>query len=72
MEIASVKSGALSSSWLLTRLNSTSRRNRLFRAFHELGRVIRTIHMLEVLAEPGDSAGNGLFSTLALRSVSFA
>ena len=49
---ASVQSGALSTSWLLTRLNSTSRRNRLFRAFHELGRVIRTIHMLEVLADP--------------------
>jgi TnpA family transposase len=49
---ASVETGTLSSSWLLTRLNSTSRRNALFRAFHELGRVIRTIHMLEVLAEP--------------------
>ena len=49
---ASVQSGTLSSSWLLTRLNSASRRNTLFRAFHELGRVIRTIHMLEVLTEP--------------------
>ena len=49
---ASVQTGTLSSSWLLTRLNSTSRRNALFRAFHELGRVVRTIHMLEVLAEP--------------------
>lgn len=49
---ASVQTGTLSSSWLLTRLNNTSRRNALFRAFYELGRVIRTIHMLEVLAEP--------------------
>lgn len=49
---ASVQTGKLSSSWLLTRLNSTSRRNALFRAFHELGRVIRTIHILEVLADP--------------------
>jgi TnpA family transposase len=49
---ASVQTGTLSSSWLLTRLNSTCHRNSLFRAFHELGRVIRTIHMLEVLTEP--------------------
>jgi TnpA family transposase len=49
---ASVQTGTVSSSWLLTRLNSTSRRNALFRAFHQLGRVVRTIHMLEVLAEP--------------------
>jgi TnpA family transposase len=49
---ASVQTGQLSSAWLLTRLNSASRGNALFRAFHELGRVIRTIHMLEVLAEP--------------------
>jgi TnpA family transposase len=33
---------AKSNTWL----NSTSRRNALFRAFHELGRVVRTIHML--------------------------
>ncbi len=49
---ASVQTGTLPCSWLLTRLNSTSRRNAVFRAFHELGRVVRTIHMLEVLAEP--------------------
>ena len=49
---ASVQTGTLSCSWLLTRLNSSSRGNRLYSAFQELGRVVRTIHMLEVLAEP--------------------
>ena len=41
-----VQTGRVSASWVLTRLNSYSRRNRLYRAFQELGRVLRTLYLL--------------------------
>jgi TnpA family transposase len=45
----SIKAGTISSAQLLRRLGSYSRRNRLYQAFRELGRVVRTIILLEFL-----------------------
>jgi len=41
-----IQSGRVEASWVLTRLNSYSRRNRIYRAFRELGCVLRTIYLL--------------------------
>jgi TnpA family transposase len=46
----SVKAGTISSAQLLRRLGSYSRRNRLYQAFRELGRVVRTVFLLEYLS----------------------
>jgi TnpA family transposase len=48
----SIREGRLSSVTLLRRLGNHSRKNRLYRAFRELGRVIRTITLLRYLSEP--------------------
>ncbi|WP_205327077.1 Tn3 family transposase [Glycomyces sp. YM15] len=48
----SIREGRLSSVTLLRRLGVNSRKNRLYRAFRELGRVIRTITILQFLSEP--------------------
>ncbi|THV42673.1 Tn3 family transposase [Glycomyces buryatensis] len=48
----SIREGRLSSVTLLRRLGVNSRKNRLYRAFRELGRVIRTITILRFLSEP--------------------
>ncbi|MCQ9166034.1 Tn3 family transposase [Arthrobacter sp. STN4] len=48
----SIREGQLSSVTLLRRLGVNSRKNRLYRAFRELGRVIRTITVLRYLSEP--------------------
>jgi TnpA family transposase len=39
-----IQSGRVAPSWVLTRLNTYSRRNELYRAFRELGRVFRTLY----------------------------
>ena len=49
----SIREGRLSSVTLLRRLGNHSRRNRLYKALRELGRVIRTITLLRFLSEPG-------------------
>src|SRR5271166_1879362 len=49
----SIREGRLSSVTLLRRLGNHSRRNRLYKALRELGRVIRTITLLRYLPEPG-------------------
>jgi TnpA family transposase len=49
----SLREGRLSSVTLLRRLGNHSRRNRLYKALRELGRVIRTITLLRFLSEPG-------------------
>ena len=41
-----IQSGRVAPSWILTRLNGYSRRNKLYRAFRELGRALRTIYLL--------------------------
>src|SRR6266852_2110681 len=45
----SIKAGTILSAQLLRRLGSYSRRNRLYQAFRELGRVVRTIFLLEFM-----------------------
>jgi TnpA family transposase len=47
--VISIKAGTISSAQLLRRLGSYSRRNPLYRAFRELGRVVRTVFLLEYL-----------------------
>lgn len=48
----SIREGRVSSVTLLRRLGNNSRKNRLYRAFRELGRVIRTITLLRYLSDP--------------------
>jgi hypothetical protein len=48
----SIREGRLSSVTLLRRLGNHSRRNRLYRALRELGRVVRTVTLLRYLSEP--------------------
>jgi hypothetical protein len=47
-----IRENRLSSVTLLRRLGNHSRKNRLYRAFRELGRAIRTITLLRYLSEP--------------------
>ncbi len=49
----SIREGRLSSVTLLRRLGNHSRRNRIYKALRELGRVIRTVTLLRFLSEPG-------------------
>jgi TnpA family transposase len=54
MQIAlSIRAGRLSSTLLLRRLGTESRKNNVYKAFRELGRVIRTITLLRFVSEPG-------------------
>jgi TnpA family transposase len=48
----SIRENKLSSVTLLRRLGNHSRKNRIYRAFRELGRAIRTITLLRYLSEP--------------------
>ncbi|GAA1626543.1 Tn3 family transposase [Nonomuraea maheshkhaliensis] len=48
----SIKKNRLSSVTLLRRLGNHSRKNRLYRAFRELGRAVRTITLLRYLSDP--------------------
>ena len=47
----SIKTGKLPPSTILRRLGLYNRRNRLNRAFHELGRVVRTEFMLNWISD---------------------
>ena len=48
--IISVKLGKVSSSFILSKLNSYNNQNRLYKAFQELGKVIRTIFLLDYVS----------------------
>jgi TnpA family transposase len=51
MQVAlSIKTGKMSSSLLLRKLSNYSRKNRLYRAFQELGYVVRTQFLLEYIS----------------------
>jgi TnpA family transposase len=50
--VLSIREGKISSAVLLRKLGHESRKNRLYRAFRELGRVVRTIVLLRYLSEP--------------------
>jgi TnpA family transposase len=47
--VLSIRAGRISASTLLRRLGTYSRKNRLYQAFQELGRVIRTVFLLRYL-----------------------
>jgi TnpA family transposase len=49
--VLSIKAGTVSSALLLRRLGTHSRRNRLYQAFRELGRVVRTAFLLRYLSD---------------------
>jgi TnpA family transposase len=55
--VLAIQSGRVSPSWVLARLNSHSRRNRLYLAFQELGRVVRTVYLLNWIADDALRAG---------------
>ena len=48
--VLSIKQGKISSSFLLRKLTNYSRKNRLYHALQELGRVIRTLFLLEYVS----------------------
>ena len=48
----SIREARVSSVVLLHRLSNDSKKIRLYRAFRELGRVVRTIVLLRYLSEP--------------------
>ncbi len=50
--VISIREGRISSPALLRRLGNESRRNRIYKAFRELGRAVRTIVLLRYLSEP--------------------
>jgi TnpA family transposase len=49
--LISIQQGKISTDWLLRKLSSESRRSRIYRVFREIGRVIRTIFLLQYLAD---------------------
>lgn len=53
MQVAiSIPEGRLSSSTLMRRLRSNSRKNRIYKVFREVGRSVRTVALLRYLADP--------------------
>ena len=48
----SIQAGKISSVTLLRRLSTYSRRNNFYKAFREVGRVIRTVQLLRYLSDP--------------------
>ena len=52
MQVAiSIKYGRISSSFVLSKLNSYNYQNKLYRAFQELGKVLRTVFLLKYIAD---------------------
>lgn len=49
--VLSIKAGKVSSSTLLRKLSNYSRKNRLYQAFRELGRVVRTFFLLDYISD---------------------
>ncbi|MCC2525566.1 transposase [Vibrio coralliilyticus] len=49
--VLSIQAGKVLPSMLLRKLNSNNRRNKLYRAFRELGRVTRTLFLLRYISE---------------------
>ena len=49
--VLSIESGQISSDMLLRKLGNYSRKNKLYQAFRELGRVIRTIFLLKFISD---------------------
>ncbi|WP_449415980.1 Tn3 family transposase [Phormidium nigroviride] len=51
--VLSIKAGKVMPSTLLRKLNSYSKKNRLYQAFLELGKVVRTLFLLEYISNAG-------------------
>jgi len=52
MQVAiSIKYGRISSSFVLSKLNSYNYQNKLYKAFQELGKVLRTVFLLKYIAD---------------------
>jgi TnpA family transposase len=49
--VLSIKAGKVLPSMLLQKLSTYSRKNRLYQAFRELGRVVRTVFLLQYLSD---------------------
>lgn len=49
--ILSIQTGKISSAMLLRKLSNYSRKNRLYQAFQELGRVVRTVFLLQYISD---------------------
>lgn len=49
--VLSIKAGKVLPSTLLRKLGNNSRKNRLYRAFRELGRVVRTVFLLKYISD---------------------
>jgi TnpA family transposase len=49
--VLSIQAGKVSSVMLLRRLGNYSRKNRLYQAFQELGRVVRTVFLLQYISD---------------------
>jgi TnpA family transposase len=49
--VLSISTGKISSAVLLRKLGNYSRKNRLYKAFQELGRVVRTVFLLEYISD---------------------
>lgn len=49
--VLSIKAGRLTPSTILRKLSSYSQKNKLYQAFRELGRVIRTVFLLEYMSD---------------------
>lgn len=49
--VLSIKAGKILPSMILRKLGNYSRKNRLYRAFRELGRVVRTIFLLQYISD---------------------
>ena len=59
MQVAiSISEGRLSSATLMRRLRSNSRKNRIYKAFREVGRSARTVALLRYLADPAYGRGS--------------
>ncbi len=50
--VLSIRAGKISSVTLLRKLGHESRKNRLYQSFRELGRVVRTVFLLQYLSNP--------------------
>ncbi|NJL53272.1 MAG: transposase [Hydrococcus sp. SU_1_0] len=51
--VLSIRAGKLMPSTILKKLGTYSRRNRLYQAFRELGRVVRTMFLLQYISDMG-------------------
>jgi TnpA family transposase len=49
--VLSIQTGKISSATLLRKLGNYSRKNRLYQAFQELGRVVRTVFLLQYISD---------------------